>query len=428
MPTLASIDTPRVLPRAEHPISRRDIAKNALKVLYRLHRAGYRSYIVGGGVRDLMLRQRPKDFDIATNARPKEIRKLFNNSRIIGRRFRLVHVYFREGIVEVSTFRRDPDPEQQRFGPDDPLITDDNIFGTAGEDAFRRDFTINALFYDIADYSVIDYVGGIEDLERQLVRTIGDPEVRLQEDPVRMVRACEFAGRLGFGIDEETQRAIQTHARQIERGAPSRLTEELIQLLRTGSAGPAMQWMLDLGLLDTFLPEARAMLERGTTADLGGMIPALDSAIAEARELSDAALLAALLLPEVTRRARQRSGSGARVLRASTYREVVGEVLDPFARRFTLSRDRTEDTRQALVGHHKMESGDWTGSSRVQFANRPYFLDSLALLELELEVTGRGIEELERWRQAARHRSSDGGGKQRKGRRRRRGRRGRRRR
>ncbi|MDX1644553.1 MAG: polynucleotide adenylyltransferase PcnB, partial [Thermoanaerobaculia bacterium] len=323
MPTSASIDAPRILPRSAHPISRRDIDRNALKVLYRLHRAGYRSYVVGGGVRDLMLRQRPKDFDIATNARPKEIRRLFNNSRIIGRRFRLVHVYFREGVIEVSTFRRDPDPEQQKFGPDDPLITDDNIFGTAGEDAFRRDFTINALFYDIADYSVIDYVGGIDDLEHQIVRTIGDAEVRLQEDPVRMVRACEFAGRLGFGIEEHTQRAIHALARQIERGAPSRLTEELVQLLRSGSAGPAMQWMLELELLDHFLPEAKAMLVRRTTADLGGMIPALDRAMAAGRELSDAAVVAAVLLPEVIRRARERSRGRTSDLKAAAFRDIV---------------------------------------------------------------------------------------------------------
>src|SRR5436305_11603128 len=181
---------PRVLQRSEHPISRRDIDKNAVKVLYRLHHAGYLACLVGGSVRDLMMGRKPKDFDVGTDAKPNEIRRLFSNSRIIGRRFRLVHVYYHDGsTVEVSTFRREPDPEEQRGAPGELLITSDNTYGTPRQDAFRRDFTINALFYSIADYSVLDYTEGIEDLRRRLVRAIGDPEVRFREDPVRMLRA-----------------------------------------------------------------------------------------------------------------------------------------------------------------------------------------------------------------------------------------------
>ena len=193
--------SPRILPRAEHPISREFIDKNALKVLYRLHHAGYRALLVGGSVRDLMTGKPPKDFDVATNARPNEIRRVFRNARIIGRRFRLAHILFPEVVVEVSTFRRDPAPEEQaqaveaaaagRHPPSarDLLITSDNTFGTPEQDAYRRDFTINALYYDIADFSVVDYVCGIEDLRQGLMRAIGDPNVRFQEDPVPMVRA-----------------------------------------------------------------------------------------------------------------------------------------------------------------------------------------------------------------------------------------------
>ena len=195
--TVTLTDEPRVLDRADHAVSRRNIDINAIKVLYRIHHAGYKSYLVGGAVRDLMVRRRPKDFDVSSNARPQQIRRLFRNSRIIGRRFRLVHVYFKEGIIEVSTFRGRPDPEEQAAAPDEILITDDNVFGTPAEDAVRRDFTVNALFYDVSNFTVIDYVGGIEDLRNRLIRTIGDPDVRFQEDPVRMLRACELAGRLG---------------------------------------------------------------------------------------------------------------------------------------------------------------------------------------------------------------------------------------
>src|SRR5215210_3574671 len=206
---------PRILPRSEHPISRRFIDKNALKVLYRLHNAGYKACLVGGSVRDLMLGRAPKDFDVGTNARLNEVRRLFSNSRIIGRRFRLVHVFYHDGgVVEVSTFRRDPDPEEQRGEPGELLITSDNAYGTPRQDAFRRDFTINALFYDIADYSVVDHVGGIQDLERKLVRVIGDPDVRFQEDPVRMLRACEFVGRLGFGIEARSQEGIHRQRKE----------------------------------------------------------------------------------------------------------------------------------------------------------------------------------------------------------------------
>ena len=392
-----------VLHRRDHPVSRKNIERNALKVLYRLHRAGHKSYIVGGAVRDLMLRRRPKDFDIGTDARPQQIRRLFRNSRIIGRRFRLAHVYFREGIIEVSTFRRDPDPRAQRTADGDPLITDDNTYGSPREDAFRRDFTVNALFYDISNYSVIDYVGGVEDLDRQTIRCIGDPSLRFQEDPVRMVRACEFAARLGFGIDEATQYAISENGYLIERAAPSRLTEEVIQLLQSGSAGTAMQWMLDLGLLDSFLPEARAMLDRGCAMRLAGIVPALDRMVAQGHQFSDASLLGALLLPEVMREARGRTGKAANGrYPVDAMRRVVDDVVGGFARRFTLSRDRSERTRQALLASYRMGETGLKGSVRAQLASRSYAGDALALKELEVEATGCGLEALQQWRQAVR--------------------------
>ncbi len=212
---------PRILSRPQHRLSRGDVSPEALKVLYRLHRAGYLAYLVGGSVRDLLLGRRPKDFDVATNARPQEIRGLFRNSRVIGRRFRLAHVFFRGHVVEVATFRASPEPpetpndweegeaeatEEETSVESLPPRREEVVYGTPAEDARRRDFTINALFYNLADFSVIDYVGGIEDLQRGVIRTIGDPDQRFIEDPVRMMRALEYAVRLGFEIDPPTSR------------------------------------------------------------------------------------------------------------------------------------------------------------------------------------------------------------------------------
>src|SRR5688572_14300281 len=219
-----------IVDRSDHSISRRRIPENVLKVLYRLHRSGYRAYLCGGSVRDLLMDRIPKDFDIATDAHPTEIRRLFRNSRIIGRRFRLVHIIFQDMVVEVSTFRREP--ERGLEDGEDLLVTDDNTFGSPLQDARRRDFTINGMFYNIADFSVIDYVGGLEDIDKGRVRVIGDPDVRFREDPVRMMRAIEFASRLSFGIEPMTYEAIVRHRSEILKASPPRVSEEILELLR----------------------------------------------------------------------------------------------------------------------------------------------------------------------------------------------------
>src|SRR3954453_14548187 len=227
---------PRVVPRAEHSLSRRDVDPDALKVLYRLHQADHIAYLVGGGVRDLLLSRRPKDFDIGTSAHPQQVKKLFRNCWIIGRRFRLAHVKFGTKVIEVATFRRQVAPGEEVVqdgvpAPDpstpegEHLIHHDNTFGTPEEDAFRRDFTINALFYDIDTFSVIDYVGGLEDLRAGIVRSIGDPDVRLREDPVRMLRAIALAARLDFTIEPTLVDAIRRHRHEIAKSSLARLLE-----------------------------------------------------------------------------------------------------------------------------------------------------------------------------------------------------------
>ncbi len=398
---------PRILPRAEHSISRKDISKEALKVLYRLAGAGHRAYLVGGSVRDLLLGRVPKDFDIATDARPNEVRRLFRNARVIGRRFRLAHVIFQGQVIEVSTFRREPDPAEQRSdAPDDLLITSDNAFGTPQQDAFRRDFTVNALFYDISDFSVIDFVGGAADLARRTIRTIGDPRVRFREDPVRMMRACELAGRLGFGLDPATQAAIQELAREMERAAAARLAEELVELLRCGSAGAALQLMLELGLLEVLLPEAYAMIAAGERGlgDFGQILPTLDRKMAAGREVSDGGLLAALLLPSVLLRRYDVEAVGQRALRRSELARLVEEAAEPFFRRYALSKDRTRLTTEALSGFLRLCESPRSAAERVRVATRRFFPDALWLFELLAEATGEGFEELAQWQAAARRR------------------------
>jgi len=309
---------PVIIPRAEHTISRRDIDPDALKVLYRLQQSHFDAYLVGGGVRDLLLGRRPKDFDIATNAHPYQIKKLFRNCWIIGRRFRLAHVKFGMKTIEVATFRRnvpDPGPDPVEEEPEvvgsspapltqDGIIRRDNTFGTPEEDAFRRDFTVNALVYDIATYSIIDYVGGLGDLERRVIRSIGDPLVRFVEDPVRMLRAAVFSARLGFDIDQDVLNAITALKPLIAQASGPRLLEEYYKILRSGYAEASFRTLDRLGLLELMTPELRDPSE-----DVWDSLARLDAYRrhfeAPPPELTNAILIGALLVPSglITRRA-----------------------------------------------------------------------------------------------------------------------------
>ena len=265
---------PVIVPRQQHRISRRDVDADALKVLYRLHEHSHTAYLVGGGVRDLLLGRQPKDFDIGTSAHPYQIKKLFRNCWIIGRRFRLAHVKFGPKTIEVATFRRvvpetSPEPPGTEASADeativasvpevprDPgVIHRDNTYGTPEEDAFRRDFTINGLFYDIATFSVIDYVGGLDDLEKRIVRSIGDPRVRFVEDPVRMLRAAVMAARLAFQMDPLVVEAIEEHRALIATSSPARLLEEYYKILRSGFAEVTFRELSRMGLLKPVTPE-----------------------------------------------------------------------------------------------------------------------------------------------------------------------------
>lgn len=247
----STLDGARQIARSQHNVSRKNIDSDAVKVLYRLYRAGHTAYLVGGGVRDLLLGRAPKDFDIVTSARPAQVKRLFRNCRLIGRRFRLAHLHYPNGkLIELSTFRSQPDLSAGGGEEEDLLVLRDNRFGTPRKDAERRDFTINSLFYDISSYSLIDFVGGLEDIHGGVIRTIGDPVQRFQEDPVRMIRAIKFAARLKFAIEPKTWQAMVMLAPLVQRSAAARVSEELARLLEEGAAASSLRLLDDCGLLE----------------------------------------------------------------------------------------------------------------------------------------------------------------------------------
>lgn len=264
--------------RSDHEVSRKDISPEALKVLYRLKDAGYLGYLAGGGVRDLLLGRKPKDFDVVTDAHPNRVRRVFRNCRLIGRRFRLAHIFFGEKIVEVATFRANssPDPMPDPTSNDGPgtahvepsdkkhmhllktedgVILRDNVFGTPEEDAIRRDFTINALFYNIDGFGIIDYVDGLKDLDARIIRSIGDPRIRYQEDPVRMIRAIRFAALLDFQIEDQAYKAISEFRDVLTRTSSARLYEEVLKLFMCGNSRKALDYLVDTGVLGVLFPK-----------------------------------------------------------------------------------------------------------------------------------------------------------------------------
>ena len=337
----------KILARAQHRVSRSQISANALKVLYRLHHAGFLAYLVGGAVRDLQLGRRPKDFDVATNARPQQVRQLFRNARVIGRRFRLVMVRFSNEIVEVATFRRSPEPPEaiDAEAPDvlAPAAEADE-FGTPEEDAFRRDFTVNALFYNIADFSVLDYVGGLDDLGAGVIRTIGPAAARFTEDPVRMMRAVEYAARLGFQLDADAATAIATMHAEIRRASPARIAYELLESLGSGHALPIFRGLREAGLLVHVVPEAVDGQQRD--ALLWRLLEAADSRIRRSERLAEETLLALLFVPAFL--AVVPDGPAA-TPSAGEVERMIRELVDTPALRLAFSHYRAHVIRAALL-------------------------------------------------------------------------------
>ena len=393
---------PIVRPRSAHPISRDAIDPDALKVLYRLKSSGYRAFLVGGSVRDLMMGRAPKDFDIGTDARPEDVRSLFRNSRLIGRRFRLAHILFRGGkVIEVATFRGRPAPPSEESGAD-LLVTSDNTYGTPEEDAERRDFTVNGLFYDIADFSVIDYVGGLADLEAGLIRTIGDPDVRFREDPVRMLRAAEFASRLSFAITPRDYEAILRHRKELSRSATPRVTEELTGMLRGGHALATFLLLRELGLLEVILSDLAGELRRIDPEHPGGaghyfwtLLEVLDAERRRGRTFDDSVYFALLALPLLRSELRRLRPSGP--VEPALVITKANEIVEPLAASLAAPNALVHRVKSILFAQTKLElRPEWKASTR-RFLFHPDFAAALDLFDLRSMARGRERDRVREW-------------------------------
>jgi poly(A) polymerase len=390
-----------VVPREEHELSRNRVSPNALKVLYRLHSAGFVAYLVGGAVRDILLGRKPKDFDIGTNARPSQVRQLFRNARVIGRRFRLVRITFADEVVEVATFRRSSEPPDMEAGETTDVLAppmEAEEFGTPEEDAWRRDFTVNGLFYNIADFSVIDHVGGLDDLKAGLIRSIGPARARFAEDPVRMLRAVEYAARLGFAIEDETADALDSMPAEVRRAAPARIAYEISESLRSGSAAPIFQGFAQVGLLEHLLPEAHALLGSGNGGQLWSLLAAGDAALSRGEPVSDEALLGAVFLP---RWLEVLSGPEDRRPQPQQLEERARELLAGPATRLVFSHYRGHMLRFGFLLLARILGAPRSAKAIMRTTRHEAYELALELARLAAAVEPAHREAVERWEGAA---------------------------
>ena len=393
---------------------------DALKVVRRLRQFGHEAYFVGGCVRDLLLNKKPKDYDVATSAHPNDVRGIFRNCRLIGRRFRLAHVYFKGGkIIEVSTFRANPteveevrreleaavdegvaETEAALLSEDAPaaeedfLISEDNVFGTAEQDARRRDFTINGLFFDVGTGKVIDYVRGKRDLALRFVRTIGDPEIRLREDPVRILRAVRFASKLDLDIESRTYAAMEGAAEDLPRCAPPRLLEDTFRMVRSGVAAPGIRLLSALDALKFLLPPIDTYLRQHGDVTFYAYAEALDRRTKGGETLEDAVMLATLLVPISQVEPEESTPEGER----PSVAKAIEDLLNEFVRTARLPRRIAERCRMILLAQRTLTGERKRRGSLQSFRRHPLFNESMTVFEITVEATGEFTEQLEAWR------------------------------
>jgi len=390
-----------VVERSEHSISRSNMSVNAVKVLHRLNRAGFEAYLVGGAVRDLLLDQEPKDFDVATNATPEQVKELFRNSRLIGRRFRLAHILFGREVIEVATLRghhQTSDTEQLAKQSDKGMLLRDNVYGTIDEDAERRDFTVNALYYNVADYSITAYGGGLDDLDDGILRMIGDPATRYKEDPVRMLRAVRFATKLDMTLAPETEQPIKTLAPLLKSIPAARLFEEYQKLFLSGKALANYEMLNEFGLFEHLFPASAELLKnnnQGNEAALNRLVcKNTDRRIATDQRVTPAFLIAAFLWYPIEVRAQELMIDGG----LSYYDAIMvamNDVCDSQCRSVAIPKRFTSMARD--VWGLQLRLPRRSGARAFKLMTHPKFRAGYDLLLIRGEIEGGETQELAQW-------------------------------
>ncbi|MCG9631426.1 MULTISPECIES: polynucleotide adenylyltransferase PcnB [Vibrio] len=386
--------------RQEHNISRKQISDNALKVLYRLNGAGFDAFLVGGGVRDLLLGSQPKDFDIATNATPEQIKNLFRNCRLIGRRFRLAHIMFGRDIIEVATFRghhQEPSKNVSAQSKEGMLLRD-NVYGSVDEDAERRDFTINAMYYNIADYSIHDYAGGVEDLEDRLIRLIGDPETRYREDPVRMLRAMRFSAKLDFDIEEDTADPIEELAHLLKDIPAARLYEESLKLLQSGYGLETYHLMREYNLFQQMFPAVAEFFTEDYSSQTEQMLDlVLDSTdlrIEDGKRVNPAFMFAAILWYPMNKLA-EKLADELGLSQYDAIMEASNVILDQQVKSIAIPRRHTATIREVWQLQLRLPRRNGKRAQRLMELNK--FRAGFDFLEMRGEIEGGETQELAKW-------------------------------
>ena len=369
--------------REFHSLRRENMDQDALKVINRLNRYGYRSYLVGGCVRDMILGKRPKDYDVVTTATPTQIRKVFSNSRAIGRRFKIVHVIFRGKIIEVSTFRSLPAHRLLKRKKDsDVMLRRDNEYGTPREDAARRDFTINALYFDPRNESIIDYTGGFEDIQNGIISIIGDPDISFREDPVRMLRAAKFSAMLGFHLNPECIKAIKRNKSEIEKASPSRMLEEYAKIFRTGRSSEIFSSFWDTGLFQVLFPEAVNAMDASVPRSsnfidtpIGKRLTVADKMLSEREDLTTTIFIALFFLDLVKD-----------VFLGHPVKNVINYVrsqIEPLASRINVSAKDKDRLMQIFISQSRFYSKNLQGKNKPEhFRKKIFFYEAFMVFKV----------------------------------------------
>lgn len=390
----ASGSAPLILPRDQHPISRKQISPHALKVLYGLKDAGFDAYLVGGCVRDLLLGHEPKDFDVATNALPEQVHQIFKRSRLIGRRFKLVHVRFGREVIEVATFRAPP--EQATHVDPQGRIMQDNVYGTLEQDAWRRDFTVNALYYNIRDFSIVDYTGGVADLDAGVIRLIGDVETRYREDPVRMLRAIRFKAKLGLNLDAATEQGIFQHGQLLADIPPARLFDETLKLYLSGQAASTHEFLCHYGLFEQMYPQTASLLHQEKDGYprllLTKALENTDRRIADDKPVTPAFLFAALLWEPVRQLTQTLMENGIPEIPAM--QRAASEVLTGQIGRVAIPKRYSLVTRDIWTMQARLKNR--MGKRAFRSITHPKFRAAYDFLALRNDA-GEPLEELVDW-------------------------------